>query len=339
VNDPGVIERTYRRFADVECRGYSEAYFHLAHAVAEDGEIIAFLGGLPVIQPNLFFAAVQLLTGPADMPASGRELRAFLKRRGGEVADVMRSRRTQTNEVGRCSVLLPALPAGPLALVEVGASAGLGLLLDHFHYELGTMRLGAADSPVHLRCAVTGPVPLPPALPAIAWRRGLDLQPIDARDEAATRWLLACVWPDHPDRRRQLECALALARPTAPLVSRGDLVDDLPVLLGEAPAEAQLVVFHSAVLSYVAPERRQRFAEVLADTSRRRPIVWLSNEAPGVIPEVTALAPPHDGRRFLLGRTRFVNGRRQDEMLALAHPHGVEMAWLENVETVPARAS
>ncbi len=39
------------------------------------------------------------------------------------------SKRTQTNEPGRCAVLLPLLAAlpQPLALLEVGASAGLCL--------------------------------------------------------------------------------------------------------------------------------------------------------------------------------------------------------------------
>ena len=328
MNVPEVIKRTYRRFADVECRGYSEAYFRLALAVAGDDDVIAFLAGLPVIQPNLFFAAIQLLTGPQAMPGTAPELRAFLKDHGDEVGRIMRARRTQTNEVGRCATLLPSLPGGPLALVEVGASAGLCLLLDHFHYELGTTRLGVPSSPVRVRCALEGPVPVPAKRPAIAWRRGLDLQPVDVRDAEATRWLLACVWPDHPERRRQLECALALARAMPPTVTAGDLVDDLPRLLAEAPVDAQLVVFHSAVLGYVSPERRRAFAGVLAEVSRQRSVVWISNEAPGIVPELAGLAPPHRARHFLLGRTRFADGQRRDELLALAHPHGAELTWL-----------
>ena len=44
----------------------------------------------------------------------------------------MRARRTQTNEPARCAVLLPALAQlpEPLALVDVGASAGLTMLFD-----------------------------------------------------------------------------------------------------------------------------------------------------------------------------------------------------------------
>lgn len=329
MSDRADVQRRYRRFADVECKGYSDVYYRLALAVADDDALTGFVAGMPETQPNLFFASVQLLVGPDGMPGTGRALRSFLERRGGEVGDVMRSRRTQTNEVGRCAVLLPALPPGPLALVEVGASAGLCLLLDEYHYELGATSLGPPASPVRLRCAITGPAPLPSALPRIVWRQGLDLHPIDVRDDEAVRWLLACMWPDHRERRRRLEGAIELARGRPPAVRAGDLVDDLPALLAAAPDDAQLVVFHSAALTYVSPERRRAFADMLADTSRRRDLVWLSNEAPGVVPEVTALAPPPTELRFLLGRTRFTAGRRHDELLALAHPHGAALAWRE----------
>ena len=321
------IRARYRRFAELECKGYSDAYSALALAAAECDDVVAFLAAAPDSQPNLFFASVQFLTGPRDMPKTGPELRAFLEHRGAAVADVMRSRRTQTNEVGRCAVLLPALPPGPLALVEVGASAGLCLLLDRFRYEYGSTSIGPAST-VQVRCATSGPVSLPPAVPTIAWRHGLDLNPLDVRDDASARWLLACVWPDHEERRRRLEAAIDLARAWPPAVRAGDLVDDLPAVLAEAPRGAQLVVFHSAVLTYVGPDRRHEFAAVLDRESMRRDVVWLSNEARGVVPGITALAPPATEHRFLLGRTRFSAGRRRDELLGLAHPHGAELTWL-----------
>ena len=60
------------------------------------------------------------------------------------LAAVMRSHHTQTNEVGRCAVILPALPAAPIALIEVGASAGLCLLFDKYQYDYGTSLVGWA---------------------------------------------------------------------------------------------------------------------------------------------------------------------------------------------------
>ena len=135
-----------------------------------DSEILRFVADRPVTQPNLFFAAVQYLTGPDDMPTTGTALRALLNRRGSEVAEIMGTRRTQTNEVGRCAVLLPALPPGPLALVEVGASAGLCLLLDRFFYDYGSAWTGAASSPVRLQCKVIGG-----ELLALAHPHGLEM--------------------------------------------------------------------------------------------------------------------------------------------------------------------
>ena len=136
------------------------------------------------------------------------------------------------------------------------------------------------------------------------------------------------MWPDHQARRRRLQAAITLARTETPKVIKGDLLDDLPRLLAGVPDEAQLVVFHSAVLCYVSAERRQEFARVLANESKRREVVWLSNEAPGVIPEISALAPEQKVLRFLLGRTRFTKGNRGDELLAISHPHGLDAIWI-----------
>ena len=322
------LRQRYRRFAEAECRGYSDTYYRLALDVGEDDEVLRFVADRPVTQPNLFFAAVQYLTGPDDMPTTRTALRALLNRRGSEVAEIMRTHRTQTNEVGRCAVLLPALPPGPLALVEVGASAGLCLLLDRFFYDYGSASTGAASSPVRLQCKVTGGAPLPAAVPEVVWRRGLDIAPIDVHDADAVRWLLACVWSDHADRRRRLQAAIDLARSAPPSVMRGDLVDDLPTLLAGAPPDPTLVVFHSAVLAYVSEERRAAFANVLAETSMDREVVWISNEGPGVVARFTA-GPPAIGRlSFRVGRTTFSKRVGEDELLALAHPHGLEMTWV-----------
>ena len=322
------VKQIYRNFADHECRDYSGLYFNLAHAVADDDELVAFLAPLPVVQPNLFLAAIQYLTGPDAMPKSAGELRTFVRERGADLAALMKLRRTQTNEVGRCSVLLPALPAGPLALVEVGASAGLCLLLDEFHYDYGHRRLGPPDSPVRLQCQARGAPPLPDELPRVVWRAGLDLNPVDLHDESATRWLLSCVFADHAERRMRLLAAIGLRKKRGLTVHRGNLATDLRPLLDAAPRDAQLVVFHSAVLNYATLEERALFVQTLAEASHARNIVWISNEGRTVVPEITALAPAAGQRPFLLGRTIFERGERCDECLALAHPHGAELDWL-----------
>ena len=94
------------------------------------------------------------------------------------------------------------------------------------------------------------------------------------------------------------------------------LLTGLPALAARAPADATLVVYHSAVLAYVAPEDRQQFAAVV----RGLRAVWLSNEAPGVVPGVPV--PPHQGAPFVLAR----DGRAP---LALADGHGTWLQWLQ----------
>jgi hypothetical protein len=324
------IRRRYRRFGEVEAGSYSPLYRELSHAVANDDDLVGFIDSMPDGQPNLLLASIQYLTGAKAMPRTARELGDFVAARRHEVAALMRTRRTQTNEIGRCTAILPALPPGPLALLEVGASGGLCLLLDRFQYDYGTTCVGAPDSSVTLRCAGLGsiPVPVPASVPNVVWRRGLDLSPLDlARSEEAD-WLVACVWADHDERRERLRAAIAMARSHPVRVDRGDLATDLEGVLDEAPPSATLVVFHSAVLNYLSPDRRAAFSVSLADYSRRRDIVWISNEGPGVIPKLDRMAPDRPDLKFRLGRTVFSQGRGEAQLLALAHYHGWDLEWL-----------
>ncbi len=322
------ISAQYRRFAERECKDYSPAYYHLALEVADDQDVLSFVRQQPVTQPNLLFAAVQYLTGPDRMPLSSAALREFLEREGSTVAALMRQRRTQTNEVGRCAVLLPAMPSGPLALVEVGASAGLCLLLDKYHYNFGFAEVGDPGALVRIRCEAFGVVPVPKVLPDIVWRRGLDVNPLNVLQEEDAKWLLACVWPDHRERRERLQAAISVARQHPPTVVAGDLTTELSTVLAEAPRSARLVVFHSATLPYLVEERRQDLARILMKASRQREVVWISNEASGLIPEFADIAPKGTERAFLLGKAVLHQGSRTSSLLAVAHPHGAELTWL-----------
>lgn len=322
------VRRRYLDFAEKECSGYSPLYERLARGVAEHESITQFVAERRVTQPNLLFAAVQFLVGADRMPAGATELAAVLVARGPQVAELMDRRRTQTNEVGRCAVLLPALPKGPLALVEVGASAGLCLLLDRYFYDYGGVQLGDSASPVRLACSVDGDLPAVSA-PEVVWRRGLDIEPVDVFDGDATRWLSACVWADHAQRRQRLEAALELARADPPVVVRGDLVEGLEPLTREAPADACLVVLQSAVFPYLSEDRRVAFAAALAKASDARAVVWISNEAPGLVAGLEPPSPPKGPSRFVLARTTFERRASTSEILALAHPHGDALSWLE----------
>ena len=151
--DPAIsLAENYRVWAQ-EARGRSPAYVTLSNAVADDRAILDFLGTLPPDkrQPNLLFAAAWYLLGtPADPGA----LRNLVRRDQDRLTQVMLTRRTQTNEAARCATLLPALAQlpEPLALIEVGASAGLTLLFDHYSYDYGDLMI-AARTRGRRRCA------------------------------------------------------------------------------------------------------------------------------------------------------------------------------------------
>jgi hypothetical protein len=307
----------YRRFARLEAQGRSPRYEALAIAVAGDEPILAFLASLPSgkRQPNLLFAAARYLLGaPADIGS----LRMLVAERRTELAGLIRARRTQTNEPARCAALLPALAQlpQPLALLEVGASAGLTLLVDRYSYDYGGHRIAGTDpdAPV-LACQPRGPLPLPDRVPVVTWRAGLDLNPLNVTDADDVRWLECLLWPGEYGRAERLAQAVATARRDPPPLRRGDLLTDVTALAREAPADATLVVYHSAVLAYVAEPLRQQFA----DTVRALGAVWLSNEGTGVLPGVHV--PPHDGAPFLLVRDGMVP-------TAFTDPHGTWLQWL-----------
>jgi hypothetical protein len=306
----------YRAFAG-EARGRSPRYEELALAVAADSRVMEFLVTLPAAkrQPNLLFAAACYLLGEyADIAA----LHALVETRGDELAATMRSRRTQTNEAARCATLLPILASlpQPLALLEVGASAGLTLLPDRYSYDYGEHRLIGTDprAPV-LECDPRGPVPLPDKVPEVVWRAGLDLNPLDVGNDDHVRWLRCLLWPGEAGRRERLDAAIAAARRDPPRIHQGDLLTDVPDLAREAPADATLVIFHSAVLAYVAPSGRDKFAR----TVRKLDAVWLSNEGPGVLPGVGADLNVHCG---------FVLVQDGTTAKALTDGHGTWLEWL-----------
>src|SRR5690242_13413708 len=205
----------YVEFADRQARGVSPTYERLARAVARDDELLALLESVPAPkrQPNLLFAVVQWLGGPVG---DHRSFRAFVIAQWLSVSAELRTRATQTNEIGRSALLLPVLAAlpQPLALIEVGASAGLNLYLDRYSYSYnGSPPLG--DGGPLLECTTTGLTP-PVRLPRVAWRAGLDLNPLDVTSAPDRAWLEALVWPEHEDRLVRLRAALAIAAEDPP---------------------------------------------------------------------------------------------------------------------------
>jgi hypothetical protein len=228
----------------------------------------------------------------------------------------------QTNEVGRSALLIGGLMTlaarfpQPVALLELGASAGLNLLLDLYGYDLGGRSAGDRASPVRLQPQWQGPAP-PDAEVIVAGRHGVDLNPLDPRRDAER--LLAYVWPDQQERLARLEAALAIAGTDPPRLDRGDAADWLDKRLAEpCPAGIARVVFHTVAFVYFPPETQARIVRRLEETGAAAtpdaPLAWLRYE---VEPEQ---------ERFSLRLRIWPDG--EDRLLALGHPHGSSVRWL-----------
>jgi hypothetical protein len=341
--------------------------------------VCAILADLPIVEdlfvdaaptqrrPNLLLAAMhasllrdrdhelalwhQTLQGtrsPED-PRLAEAVADLLVTRRIELAETIANGATQTNEVGRSAVILPALAAGTadtgraVGLVEIGASAGLNLRLDHYRYRYRlndaeesrefAHRHDASDA-VLIDCDVSrSDADLPwdaMASMRIGSRRGLDLNPIDVTDPAQTAWLRALVWPDEVARFARLSAAVELASTVPVVVDRGDAVDELDRLVAGVESSQHPAVITTWVLTYLPEERRIAFAAALDRIGRERDLTWVMIEHAAYAsslpfpPEAAALATTL-GNPVVVHRYR--SGSVQRQWIATCHPHGRWLRW------------
>ncbi|MEM1335336.1 MAG: DUF2332 domain-containing protein, partial [Actinomycetota bacterium] len=267
---------------------------------------------------------------------------AFVTRHRAELAAITGRRTTQTNEIGRCAVLVPAMAViaaeqqQPLAHLDVGASGGLNLLLDRFSYlyepsgrnadaSIDTTRLGAGAT-VELSCTVTGSMPLPASLPDVIARCGIDRTPIDVTDPNEARWLEACVWPDQRDRFERLVAAIELAREHPPELLAGDAVASTVPALERMMVRGHPVVTNTWVLNSFTGEDRQAYAAALDGFGADHDLSWIYAESPAQTPDLDH-GVPTDQHITEMTLVRWRSGVRQVDHLATCHPHGYWIDW------------
>ncbi|MCX6510824.1 MAG: DUF2332 domain-containing protein [Actinobacteria bacterium] len=352
--------------ADNDFAGYSPLYEQIARAVATDQVLLEFIAS--AANPNarrgripiLFFAAThdRVLANPESPLAAiyrGESqadpmplLRDLLERDSAEVRNNMRTRSVQTNEVGRSAILSVAfgraqrdVSARPV-LFEIGPSAGLNLYLEHFHIDFTrTGNLVVASGPdnatVRLACELRGPItpPFPTEVFAPISRRGLDPNPIDVMNDSECRWLQACLWPGIPDRPERLAAAINVARLSPPHLLAGDAITDLSSALAPFAAEDHLLVFSTWVLAYIGANGRNAVVETIDRLGAKRDLDFITFEEPRFTPWVTDFDPSvfgqyeGEGTPTLLGLRSWRGGNCTTTALAVAHPHGRWIHWLE----------
>lgn len=361
------IRDLFRRFVG-EVRS-SPLYQALCPILAGSDAAMALYADTPPTQlrPNLLLAALHasVLRDPAhelagwfatvggrrspDDPALPRATAAFIAERAGELRHGVTHGATQTNEVGRCAMLLATLGelrergrASRVGLVEIGASAGLNLRLDAYRYEYatasGVARFGDPSRRVVIRCdAGRSPDPLPvwgmeqvASGSVIGSRIGIDLHPLDPTDPDRARWLRALVWPDELERFDRLSAAIALAADHPVAMRTGDAVDDLEAAVGGVPADEHAVVVTTWVLTYLPEARRRAFAVTLDRIGAARDLTWVCIEHPAYaaslpFPPGAADLPLDGGNPVAVHE--WSGGRVERHWRATSHPHGTWMRW------------
>jgi hypothetical protein len=367
LGDVDALAARLRLFAEHDFPGYCPAYERIARGLAADPEALERLLGLVPVNrtPVLSLAATHyLVLGDPDGElahiyggAPGDPwppFRALLMERTDEIRLLMATRSIQTNEVGRAAAIHAGLTAvaaaaraagdtRPLALVEVGPSAGLNLLFDRFsiryldHAGTEVTRVGPSASPVQLTSTLRGPHA--PALGDdldLGHREGLDREPIDVRDDDACRWLAACLWPGVPDRPEQLAAALEVARREPPTLVAGDATVALSARLDALPPDQLPVVLATWALAYLDADGRAAVADAVDAHGRRADIALLTAEAPQVTPWIPTVAE-HDrlevtdgatGTVTVIGVRQWQAGTVRSEPLGFMHPHGRWLGWL-----------
>ena len=362
------LARIKRRFAEFAAEYAAlPLYSGICRHLADDGDLASLLLAARPGQarPVLWLAALHDLVlrrpdaaaaqwypsvvGPVRAPSGdpwGDVRRTVVEHRD-ELLQQIATHGTQTNEVNRAVYVAVGLaaasrdvPARPLALVELGASAGLLLAVDRYALRLcsrdGEVVLGDPRSTVscvgHDRsgaAAVEGRAAL--ALPTILGRAGVDLDPVDLSDDDAVRWLEACLWPEVPGRVERFRAACDLLRDRQPVVLRGDMVEGLPravdVALQQAGPQAHVVVFSSWALTYLDPSRRNTMeATVRSLAGDCEALSWLTAEPPACAPGIEPPTRADDGGT-VVGLRRWREGRELEPVtLGTCHPHG---AWVE----------
>lgn len=333
-------------------------YAALSAGIARDPDLYRLLRRAPPTQrlPVLLFASIHalLLADPGhelaswypnladrartpDDPLLIATFKRFVAEHLSELTQLLETRVTQTNEVGRCLLLMPAMSViaadvGRLAHLDVGASGGLNLLLDRFEYRYradddGPNHEVGSPSTVTLTAHTRGRFPIPTELPTIAARCGVDLHPIDITDPTEAHWLEACVWPDQPERFHRLRAAIDIARERPPEVLAGDAVHSLAPAVERLSATGHPVVTNSWVLNYLPGDQRIAYVDELDRIGSHADLSWIIAESPLLTPELPWPTDVADSSLTVLMSTCWRRGSRDVKVLGSAHPHGFWIHW------------
>lgn len=334
------LSARFRLFADKECRGSSRLYTHLAETIAGDSALLELAAqsrlGQPV--PNLFLGAIHylLLSGirhplsdyypsivpePKDLKSIFHCFKDFCNQYEDKIIEILKTKIVQTNEVRRCAYLYPSfcfiynITQKPLALIEIGTSAGLQLLWDKYSYSYDSSKVyGGKQSYLDIHSEVRGgKAPfLFDVSPPVSRRIGLDLHINNLNDPNDKLWLKALIWPEHKERISYFEKAAAHIHNEPLSLIEGDGILLLPKIASQIEIDSTICVFHTHVANQLSSEAKTMLKHQIEHLGNNREIFHLYNNMWDLD----------------LHLDYYIDGKKHQKTLAKTDGHGRWFQWL-----------
>ncbi|UYX55240.1 DUF2332 domain-containing protein [Bacillus thuringiensis] len=300
------IVNLFRNFSVNECKGSSDLYEYLAIKISEDEEVLTLASyaqpGQPI--PNLLLGAVHYLllkgkkhtlkryyrslveNADTNFEHAFHQFKDFCHEYREEIISLLQTKLVQTNEVRRCAYLYPSFcyifnkVNKPLALIEIGTSAGLQLFWDQYRYSYGMEEVyGNTQSNVHLTSEIRGdnmPYLLKQSPPVVE-RIGLDLHVNDLNADEDYLWLRALIWPEHKERLELFDQAAALVKEKSVRLIEGDGVALLPSIVDQIREDAVICIFHTHVANQIPEGVKHTLEKQIKEIGAKRDVFHLYN--------------------------------------------------------------
>lgn len=303
--DNEALSKTFLNFAEKECKGSSLLYEYLSIKVSRDAEILTICKNAGVGQPipNLLFGAVHYLllkgrehplkefypsivSNPKPYRDSFKFFRDFCFDYRKEIESILKTRLVQTNEVRRCAYLYPTFCTiyeqvkKPLALIEIGTSAGLQLLWDKYSYSYEQNDLyGNMDSKLNITAEIRGEnTPILHLMPPpVSTRIGIDLNIIDLNNEDDKLWLKSLIWTEHKERLFMFEEAARYIKEAPVRLFDGDGISLLPEFVDDISKDSVICIFHTHVANQMPLEKKKQLLQTVEEVGKNRDVFHIYN--------------------------------------------------------------